>query len=345
VLVEGNFDVLSLHARGVANVVGILGTAFTPEQAKLLKRYAPSVVFMLDGDRAGREAVRKSRAAIREAMLSARVATLSGGVDPDQLAREKGKQGIDNLVATAKGMLEALIEMSLDDTFIAADAHERQSRIQYVSKLITEEDDPVVRAMLKGFTDSIAGRLDIARAGNEAFRALEDQVKRDVARAGPKAPPSRPAYTDKEARIQPLPPGSKLKGAIVGALIEYPMLLDDEEVAEALEALEGPSVMVVAALRRAWDGEAKTLDTDAFLSQIPATHKGFAAKHLAAPEGESESAAKGYLLENAKQLKRLLLSQEAAQITRETYRAQGDWEAEQELAKAVDERVRKKKGL
>ena len=136
-----------------------------------------------------------------------------------------------------------------------------------------------------------------------------------------------------------------MKGAIVGALIEYPTLLDDEEVAEALEALEGPSVMVVAALRRAWDGEAKTLDTDAFLSQIPATHKGFAAKHLAAPDGESESAAKGYLLENAKQLKRLLLSQEAAQITRETYRAQGDWETEQELAKAVEERVRKKKGL
>jgi DNA primase len=345
VLVEGNFDVLSLHARGVTNVVGILGTAFTPEQAKLLKRYAPSVVFMLDGDRAGKEAVRKSRAAIRDAMLNARGATLSGGVDPDQVARDKGKQGIDNLIDNAKGMLEALIEMSLDDTFIAADAHERQTRIQYVSKLITEEDDPVVRAMLKGFTDSIAGRLDIARAGNEAFRALEDQVKRDVARAGPKAPPSKPAYTDKEARIQPLPPGSKLKGAIVGALIEYPALLDDEEVAEALEALEGPSVVVVAALRRAWDGAAKTLDTDAFLSQIPATHKGFAAKHLAAPEGESESAAKGYLLENAKQLKRLLLSQEAAQITRETYRAQGDWEAEQELAKAVDERVRKKKGL
>ena len=38
--------------------------------------------------------------------------------------------------------------------------------------------------MRKGFTDTIAGRLDIARAGNEAFRALEDQVKRDVATAG-----------------------------------------------------------------------------------------------------------------------------------------------------------------
>ena len=40
ILVEGNFDVVSLHARGVENVVAPLGTAFTVEQAKLLKRFA-----------------------------------------------------------------------------------------------------------------------------------------------------------------------------------------------------------------------------------------------------------------------------------------------------------------
>ena len=47
---EGNFDVLSLHARGLTNVVAPLGTAFTLEQARLLKRFAPSVVFLFDGD-------------------------------------------------------------------------------------------------------------------------------------------------------------------------------------------------------------------------------------------------------------------------------------------------------
>jgi DNA primase len=346
VLVEGNFDVLSLHARGVTNVVGILGTAFTLEQAKLLKRYAPSVVFMLDGDKAGRKAVRLSEDAIEQAGLSARVVDLPQGLDPDELAREKGASAIQHLVGTAKGMHEALIDMSLDESFAAADAHEKQQRIQYVVKLLAKQSDPVVRAMLKGYTDMIAGRLDIVRSGQEAFRALEDMVKREVAKAGPRPPtPSQPAYTDKEARIAPKPPGTMEKKNLVGALIEYPTLLDDEDVASALDALEGPSVMVVAALRRAWNGETKALDTDAFLSQIPATHKGFAAKHLADPEQESEIAAKGYLLENAKQLKRLLLSQEAAQITRETYRAQGDWDTERENLRALDERVRLKRQL
>jgi DNA primase len=346
ILVEGNFDVLSLHARGVTNVVGILGTAFTPEQAKLLKRYAPSVVFMLDGDKAGRKAVRASEDAVEQAGLSARVVDLPQGIDPDELARDKGAAAITHLVSGAKGMHEALIDMSLDESFAAADAHEKQQRIQYVVKLLAKQTDPVVRAMLKGYTDMIAGRLDIVRSGQEAFRALEDMVKREVAKAGPRQPPpSQPAYTDKEARIAPKPPGTMEKKNIVGALIEYPTLLDDEEVALALEALEGPSVLVVAALRRAWNGEAKTLDTDAFLSQIPATHKGFAAKHLADPEQDGEAVAKGYLLENAKQLKRLLLSQEAAQITRETYRAQGDWDTERENLRALDERVRLKRQL
>jgi DNA primase len=345
VLVEGNFDVLSLHARGVTNVVGILGTAFTPEQAKLLKRFAPSVVFMLDGDHAGRKAVRASEDAVEHAGLSARVVDLPQGLDPDELARDKGASAISHLVASAKGMHEALIDMALDESFAAADAHEKQQRIQYVAKLLAKQSDPVVRAMLKGYTDMIAGRLDIARTGQEAFRALEDYVKREVAKAGPRTAPSQPAYTDKEARIAPKPPGTVEKKNIVGALIEHPALLDDEEVAVALDSLEGPSVIVVAALRRAWDGAAGTLDTDAFLSQIPATHKGFAARHLADPEAESQVAAKGYLLENAKQLKRLLLSQEAAQITRETYRAQGDWDSERENLRALEERVRLKRQL
>src|SRR5262249_22013160 len=48
VLVEGNFDVVSLPARGITNVVAPLGTAFTPAQAKLLRRYTPSVTVLFD---------------------------------------------------------------------------------------------------------------------------------------------------------------------------------------------------------------------------------------------------------------------------------------------------------
>src|SRR5207247_7613730 len=48
-LVEGNFDVVSLHARGVANVVAPLGTAFTAEQAKQIRRFSQRVTLLFDG--------------------------------------------------------------------------------------------------------------------------------------------------------------------------------------------------------------------------------------------------------------------------------------------------------
>jgi hypothetical protein len=151
--------------------------------------------------------------------------------------------------------------------------------------------------------------------------------------------------TAQDARIAPKPPGSQERKAIVACLIEHPALLEDPEVEEELAHLEGPSVMLVASLRRAWRSDAKTLDTEAFLAQIPDVVRPFASERLADPEMESEALAKGYLLENAKQLKRLLLSQEHAQITREMYRAHGDGDAEKELLRAVDDRLRAKHGL
>jgi DNA primase len=358
VLVEGNFDVVSLHARGITNVVGVLGTAFTTEQAKLLKRFAPDVVFMLDGDAAGRKAVRLSREAVRAAGINARVADLPNGVDPDQLAREKGKQAIEDLVASAKGMLEALIEMSLDESFTQADAYEKQARIAFVAKLLAEEDDPVVLPMLKGFTDRIAGRLDIVRSGEGAFRAVEHSVKQAVAKAEAErrraeaaaGQTTRHQTTNGDGkRIAPPIPGAAERREIIAQLIEWPSLLDDPDVETELSLLEGESVKVVAALRRAWNSEAKRLDTDAFLAQmdpgVDPRVRAFAAGRLADPQTESETQAKVYLLDNANKLKRLLLSQEAAEISREMYRAHGDADAERELLKESSDRLRAKHGL
>jgi len=354
VLVEGNFDVVSLHARGVTNVVAPLGTAFTTDQAKLLKRFAPDVVFLFDGDAAGRKAVRLSREAIRAAGLSARVADLPDGVDPDELSRTKGKQGVLDLLASATGLLEALIQMSLDESFTQADAYEKQARIAFVAKLIAEEDDPMVHAMAKGFTDMIAGRLDIVRSGEGAFRALENGVRQALAKAEAERRKAEAAAglttrhqlsNSNGSRIAAQVPGSQARKEVVSALIEWPVLLDDPEVAEELSLLEGVSVKIAAALRRAWNSADKKLDTDAFLAQMEPAVRAFAAERLVNPVTESETQAKVYLLDNANKLKRLLLSQEAAEISRETYRAHGDSEAERELLRESQERLRAKHGL
>ena len=355
VLVEGNFDVVSLHARGLQNVVAPLGTAFTQEQAKLLKRFAPSVVFLFDGDAAGKKAVRLSRDAIRGAGMNARVATLPDGIDPDELSRTKGATAVEDLVAGARGMAEALIEMELDGTFVQADVFERVERIERIRKLIADEDDPIMRMELFAYADqAVSARLDLhgMRVGRDdvhqsgPFAALQKSLRKDEEAARARGEVPRPiASSPKEARIPAKLPGSPERHAIVGCLIEWPSLLDDPEVADELSMLEGPVVMAIASLRRAWKPEEKRLDVDAFLREIPPGVRVLANKHLAKPEQDSEANAKGYLLENANKLKRLLLSQEAAQITRETYRAQGDWDTERELLREAAERLRAKHGL
>lgn len=345
VLVEGNFDVVSLHARGLGTAVAPLGTAFTVEQAKLLKRFASHVTFLFDADAAGAKAVRLSREPAREAGLSTRVAQLPEGLDPDEFSRSRGIDALYDVLKAGRGMGEFLIETELDATFGSADAYEKKERVARVVKILQEEDDPLVRSMLKSFTDRIAGRLDLVRSP-EAFRALEQTVDKAFREAKARGvPPVSP----KDARIKVRPAGSLERREICAALIEYPSLLDREEVQAFLPLLEGPGALLVAALAEARfpapEAEQKTLDTHLFLSQIPKELQTFAAEHLASPKFLTESEATEHLLDNANKLKRLLLSQEASELARENYRAQGDWETETELTREALERVRAKHGL
>jgi DNA primase len=187
------------------------------------------------------------------------------------------------------------------------------------------------------------GRDDMYESG--PFAALQKALRRDEAAARARGEAPRTPVGPKEARIGAKTPGAAERREIVGCLIEWPSLLEDREVEVELALIEGPSVMLVASLRRAWKPAAKSLDVDRFLSEIPPAVRTYANERLASPEKESEADAKRDLLENANKLKRLLLSQEAAQITRETYRAQGDWEAEKELLREAAERLRAKHGL
>jgi DNA primase len=329
IVVEGNFDVFSLHARGLANVVAPLGTAFTPEQATLLTRYANKVVLLFDGDAAGRKATKASRAPCRHAGLVARVAELPQGEDPDDFARRKGVAELRIRIKEAKGLLVFLIDQELDEAFVAADFHEKLARVEAIADLIASEDDPLVRLEASTHADSVvAGRLNIL--GAESLRALHHKLRSGARPRAPTPPPRQQppkrepeTYGPASHEVGPRPaknPGAVERRDIVGALLDFPSLLGDPEIAGALVYLEGPAVLTVAALRKAWTKE-KGLDTTAFLAQIPPAIQGFAHARFAVPVHESEGAAKEYLLASAQRLERLILEHEAGQVARELFRA------------------------
>lgn len=336
---EGNFDVVSLHARGVDNVVCPLGTAFTLDQARLLRRYAVDVTLFFDGDAAGRKAALAAEEPCEEVGLDARVAILPEKVDPDEFVRTKGPDALRHLLGQAKGIVEYVIDVCLDESFNAADSKEKFARAERVAKILNRQTDPLLRAMRVEHANKTAQRLDIVRSQPAAFPALMRML------AG-----SRPARVDtgprpSEARVKPRPPGSEDRKAIAGAILEFPALLDDSEVQAVLPLLEGNSARIVAgvaqALRTNERGE-KVLDSSEFLAQMTIPIQSFASARLAAPDHETIEQARETVANASKRLREINVAQESGELVREQQRVVGDWESEVELAEHAQELARKR---
>jgi DNA primase len=90
ILCEGYMDVIALHQGGFPQAVASLGTAFTAEQASLLKRYADTVLLAYDSDGAGVKAALRGIGMLREAGLSARVIDMRPYKDPDEFIKALG---------------------------------------------------------------------------------------------------------------------------------------------------------------------------------------------------------------------------------------------------------------
>lgn len=87
-LVEGQFDVMSLHRYGVENVIGGSGTAFTSDQVKLILRFTQKVVMIYDADPAGVHAALKNCELLLKAGASVKCVRLPKDTDPDEFARK-----------------------------------------------------------------------------------------------------------------------------------------------------------------------------------------------------------------------------------------------------------------
>jgi DNA primase len=343
ILVEGNFDVVSLHARGVDNVVAPLGTAFTVDQAKLLRRYAVDVTLLFDGDAAGRKAAVAAEEPCEAAGLDAKVAVLPSGSDPDELVRTKGEAAVRHFVSQSKGLAAYLIDVELDESFNAADPREQMLRIERVEAILARQRDPVFRGMLVAHIERIASRLDLFRQAPNAFLALKRRV---LAAAGVQRVNLGPRPS--EARVAARRPGQEERKAIVGAILDFPVLLDDSEVARGLDLLEGESARIVSSIAKCQrvtaDGK-KMLDTAEFLAQMPPAIQAFAQPRLAVPVHETIEEARATVIANAKKLRGTNVALETRETAREQERDAGDWEAGIERAKHVSALVREQQGV
>ncbi len=109
-IVEGYMDVIALHQAGICNAVAALGTAFTEDHAKLLKRYADQVTLCFDSDEAGRKATARCIEILAGQKIKVRVLVQKDAKDPDEYIKRFGKAAFLKELEQAPGQIEYRIQ-------------------------------------------------------------------------------------------------------------------------------------------------------------------------------------------------------------------------------------------
>lgn len=158
-IVEGYMDVISLHQRGITNVVASLGTALTEQQGWLLRKNSEQIILSFDSDEAGIKAKLRSIEILQNMGCDLRVLQLEGAKDPDEYILKYGNMRFQNAVDKAFSVVEFKVkilkkELDLDNT------NDKIKFLNEIAKLISKVDNTMEREV---YIEKIAKEYDISK--------------------------------------------------------------------------------------------------------------------------------------------------------------------------------------
>ena len=297
VLVEGYFDFAQLFQSQAVPVVASCGTALTPQQAQLLRRYSSKVVLSFDPDAAGQGAAARSCEMLVSEGFDVNVVVLDKGEDPDTFIRRHGAERYRERLRGSRPYLEYL----LDQAATGLDLSHDDSRRQFLGRMLAVAARLPDAAARDQFADRIAHKA----------RITEDVVRAEIRKA---AVNRRTTLTTRE-----LPSFGQLKQAekaliwalihdtadALGALGE----LDDAD----LETLAGREIFEMA---RSLQNNAADVLPSALLQRLSTVNAQLVTSIAATPTPPAPA------VECARALKRLRWERERADIQREIDRLQ-----------------------
>ncbi|MCB0787653.1 MAG: toprim domain-containing protein, partial [Flavobacteriales bacterium] len=139
-------DVISLHQAGISNVVASSGTSLTEEQVRLIKRYAPTVAILYDGDAAGMKASLRGIDLVLKEGLNVKVVTFPEGEDPDSFARKHSSSEVSaRLTATAQDFLVFKADLLMQE--VGDDPVKKAAAIHEIVESVALVPDLVLRSL------------------------------------------------------------------------------------------------------------------------------------------------------------------------------------------------------
>jgi DNA primase len=209
ILVEGYTDVLALHQAGIRNAVGIMGTAFTEEQVRVLERTVSVLELCLDADASGQEAMLRAARIAAGHNLDLRVVPLPDGTDPADLVQREGADGIRARVEDSV----PFVVFQVDRILGGADVSSAEGRDRAAAQLAPVLAGVPASVLREELLRRIAGRLELSearlaaliasggRGGGRTAPSAANGAPGDSGEGG-SSPPARLPALDQEGRAE-----------------------------------------------------------------------------------------------------------------------------------------------
>ncbi len=237
ILCEGYMDVIALHAAGFTNTVATLGTALTPEQARIMSRYTKKVLISYDSDAAGQKAANRAIGILGEVGLDVRVLKINGAKDPDEFIKKFGAAKFAEQLAASHGKFE----YNMDNVLMRHDISIPDEKIKALGalcELISEiysnsEREVYIAAVSKRLEISAESiRSDVERILKKKKREYKKQESQSIVRkSAGLGDRINPDYAKNVA-------AAKAEETILGLLLLYPehrTAVQDKKIALAEE--------------------------------------------------------------------------------------------------------------
>ncbi|MBQ8552053.1 MAG: DNA primase [Clostridia bacterium] len=178
ILCEGYMDVIALHAHGFENAVATLGTAITPEQARIMAKYTKQVIISYDSDEAGQRAANKAMKLLSEVGLDVRVLRVTGAKDPDEFLRKNGTAAHEKFKLLLDNS-RAQFEFKLDGVLSRHDISIIDERIKAAAELCRIISEVYSEAERDVYIGVVSDKLEIPRDSlkNDVKRAMREREK------------------------------------------------------------------------------------------------------------------------------------------------------------------------
>ena len=177
ILCEGYMDVIALNQAGFTNAVATLGTAITPEQARLMRQYCEEVVISYDSDEAGQKATMKAINLLNDAGISTKVLQMTGAKDPDEYIKKYGAEAFQMLIDKSG----SAISFELEKAKRGLNMDSSEGRSAFLKKAVVLLADIDSRLDRMVYMSDVAKWCDLSVQNVEL--AVQDQLRRKGYRA------------------------------------------------------------------------------------------------------------------------------------------------------------------